>query len=156
MFCTNCGNQFPEGAGFCTNCGTRVGAAPAGVPLPQAVPTPVQIKTLNTKKIGNILGGVVLSCGVIGGIAGIFSGADTFKVVSNWLLGILFGLSVLGVIASVPLGIIFLIKGNEATNGNGPYYKKLATWVFLGPILTIISIILMYVIVNVIHQLITK
>lgn len=28
MFCTNCGNNIPEGSKFCTNCGTAVAVAP--------------------------------------------------------------------------------------------------------------------------------
>lgn len=29
MFCTNCGNNMPDGSKFCTNCGTAVAAVPA-------------------------------------------------------------------------------------------------------------------------------
>lgn len=28
MFCTNCGNNMPDGSKFCTNCGTAVASAP--------------------------------------------------------------------------------------------------------------------------------
>ncbi|WP_085023607.1 AIM24 family protein [Anaerovibrio sp. JC8] len=30
MFCTNCGQQLPDGSRFCTSCGTQLGSAPAG------------------------------------------------------------------------------------------------------------------------------
>ena len=31
MFCSNCGTQLPDGAGFCSNCGTALNAAPVEV-----------------------------------------------------------------------------------------------------------------------------
>ena len=41
MFCTNCGQQIPEGSAFCPNCGTRLSAAPqaAQPEQPAAFPT---------------------------------------------------------------------------------------------------------------------
>ena len=34
MFCTNCGNQMPDGTRFCPQCGTQTGAAPAAPAAP--------------------------------------------------------------------------------------------------------------------------
>lgn len=40
MFCTNCGNQLPEGTRFCTFCGTALEAAPVAAPV-EETPVPV-------------------------------------------------------------------------------------------------------------------
>lgn len=40
MFCSNCGNQIPDGARFCQSCGNPVSAA--GAPQPTGAPQPMQ------------------------------------------------------------------------------------------------------------------
>lgn len=40
MFCSNCGNQIPEGSAFCGNCGTKVEAQAAPQPAYEAVQQP--------------------------------------------------------------------------------------------------------------------
>lgn len=42
MFCTNCGNQLPEGTRFCVFCGTAQQTAPAADPVTEAPVPPVE------------------------------------------------------------------------------------------------------------------
>ena len=46
MFCSNCGTQLPDGAGFCSNCGTALNAAP--VEVTPVAETPVVVAPVET------------------------------------------------------------------------------------------------------------
>lgn len=46
MFCSNCGTQLPDGAGFCSNCGTALNVAP--VEVTPVAETPVVVAPVET------------------------------------------------------------------------------------------------------------
>ena len=52
MFCTRCGNKFPEGGAFCTGCGSARGGSGGAHAMPTTNPyAPVQAMKANSKKI---------------------------------------------------------------------------------------------------------
>ena len=64
MFCTKCGAQIKEGAGFCTSCGAQVRKAVKITPDPQPAPP--------KRNLGKILGlAIGIPVGVLTIIAGI-------------------------------------------------------------------------------------
>lgn len=75
MFCTNCGQNLPEGKAFCTNCGAAVGqasamvapsvaSAPEGTSVPAGTPTPTGLPT-KPRRTGLIVGTVIAAIVVL-------------------------------------------------------------------------------------------
>lgn len=159
MFCTNCGNQQPDQSKFCTNCGASISASNvnSGIAMPTP-PSGTQIKKVGfeVSKVFFILLYILLGLVILGGIGiGIVGKGDSavlIKIIINWLLGIIFGISILGMIGGVIAGAVLLIKANDKVDPS--YYNRNAVWCFIGPIMLIVGIILAYVIINVVSNLI--
>lgn len=159
MFCTNCGKEIPDQSKFCTNCGVSISTSVANPSM--AVPTPINQAPIKRKRFEvskifiiflYILLGLIILAGIGIGVMGQGGSGALIKVVINWLLGVIFGLSVLGMIGGVIAGVVLLIKANDKEDPS--YYKRNALWCFLGPIMLIVGIILAYVIINVVSNLV--
>ncbi len=145
MYCNNCGKEILPSVQFCLHCGAAVSGSNAA--SGDFNKKPISRKVLLILAV--IFGGLLVAA-IISALAG---GVELMATVINWLLGLLFGLSVLAIIPGIIIAIIFWSKASAEPAPRKSYHHSIAGWAFGGPLLLIVSIILSYVILNVVVNL---
>lgn len=152
MFCTNCGTNLPEGIKFCTNCGQPQSAA-ISIQDNLAAKNHYQNK-LKYSRLVVIIFSLFLGISVISVIAGLLGGVDLFKTIGSWMLGLVLFLTVICFVPCVIIGIVFISKAGSEQDGLKGYYKRIALWLLLGPVILFFGDTVTYVIINVAFNLI--
>lgn len=175
MTCQNCKNEIADNLSVCPSCGAPVNTAPLspgpvspapmndGMVYPTTPPatTPTQSPYnpwLQMKRIFSVaiavVSGLSFVLALITLIAGMASSPSTVGAFANisrvvlmfagWVAALSFWI---GLIACIVF--IVLSKGNSV---NKEYYKRNRLWVFLGPLLLVITIVVWFVIVSIISN----
>lgn len=151
MFCTHCGNELSNNK-LCNKCGEGAGTASVNT---DGIITSRQ-HYLKLKKAILVITLIVVIPIALTFISYIISGEEVLRVFINWVLSLLLGIDLLGILLGLAMGIINFSKSSDAEGEEKIYFRKMGLVWLLLPVIFLIAIVFSYIVVSVTGNLINQ
>ena len=151
MFCPNCGNRITPADKFCVKCGTAISNSSSQPQTQNAMAGSNPLARRKNYSVSVLLAFLIMEFLLI--ILVVAAHDPLVITVVNIILGLFFMGAILWLLLGMVLGVIRIVEANKIKQPEDrSRLKTIGTWHIISPFIFIFSIILIYVIVQVVYR----